>query len=122
MKLRPGAIEIYPSAQADGLQITFDEAHESTPTGADLQQSQTNYLIGDDPSQWRTHVSNYAKVIYPSLYPGVDAIFYGNGNHLEHDFIVKAGADYRQIRMHFPAGSHVRSQSGRKRAEGPAAP
>jgi hypothetical protein len=59
---------------------------------------------------WRTHISNYAKVVYSGLYRGVDAVFYGNGNHLEHDFIVKPGADYRRIRVHFPANSRVQME------------
>jgi hypothetical protein len=107
VRFRSAAIDIYTAEQSDCLQINFDGARQTTPKGVDREQSQTNYLIGDNPALWRTHVSNYAKVLYSGLYHGVDAVFYGNGNHLEHDFIVKPGADYRQIRMHFPAKTQV---------------
>jgi hypothetical protein len=109
-----GAIEFWPSAiairsgrkETGGFGISFDGARSTVPKGANLEQSQTNYLLGNDPSNWRTHVSNYAEVVYSNLYPGIDAVFYGNGNHLEHDFIVKPGADYRQIHIRF-SGSRV---------------
>ena len=33
----------------------------------------------------------------PKLYPGISLIFYGNGDSLEHDFVLQAGADPAQI-------------------------
>jgi hypothetical protein len=112
VEFRSTAIDIYTGGESGGLTISFDGAQRTAPKGVDLAQSQTNYLLGSDPALWRTHVSNYAKVIYSGLYRGVDAIFYGNGDRLEHDFIVKPGADYRQIRMHFPANSRVQVEKG----------
>ncbi len=102
---QPAAIDVYAGKQHTDFEISFDGARFTVPRGADLQQSQTNYLIGNNPAQWRTHVANYGRVVYSNLYRGVDAVFYGHGDHLEHDFIVRPGADYRQIRMHFPRGS-----------------
>lgn len=94
VEFRPSAIAIHSGRkETGGFGINFDGARSTVPRGADLEQSLTNYLLGNDPAQWRTHVSNYAKVVYSNLYPGIDAVFYGNGNHLEHDFIVKPGAD-----------------------------
>ena len=104
---RPAAIDVYAGKQSSGFEISFDGAGSAAPRGADLEQSWTNYLLGNNPVQWRTHVANYGKVVYSNLYAGVDAVFYGNGDHLEHDFIVKPGADYRQIRMRFPRGARV---------------
>lgn len=107
VEFRPDAIAIETGEKIGPLEIKFDGAQRTAPQGADLEQSQTHYLIGNNQALWRPHISNYAKVVYSGLYPGVDAVFYGNGNHLEHDFIVKPGADYRQIRLHFPADSRV---------------
>jgi hypothetical protein len=96
-----------PRTNAGPLQIGFDGARPIVPSGTALQKSQTNYLLGGNSSQWRTHVPNYAKVTYSGLYPGIDAVFYGNGHQLEHDFIVSPGADYHQIRMHLSGNSHA---------------
>lgn len=104
---QPAAVDVYAGKQSRALEIRFDGAGLSVPRGADLQKSQTNYLVGNNPAEWRTHVPNYGKVLYSDLYPGVDAVFYGKGDHLEHDFIVKPGADYRQIRMRFPRGARI---------------
>ncbi len=68
-------------------------------TGSYLQASQTNYLLGRDSSHWHTHIPNFGRVTYSALYPGIDAVFYGTGQELEHDFVVQPGADYRAIRM-----------------------
>jgi hypothetical protein len=105
---RPGAVVIgLQGKNAGEFQIQFDGAQATVPAGIDLQKSQTNYLVGSDSEQWRTHVPNYGRVSYRGLYPGIDAVFYGNGHRLEHDFIVSPGADYSQIRMHLSSNAHA---------------
>jgi len=59
----------------------------------------TNYIIGNDPKQWRTNIANYAGVEYRSLYPGVDLVFHGNQRDLEYDFIVAPGANPHAIAL-----------------------
>ena len=51
--------------------------------------------------------ANYGEVTYTGLYPGIDAVFYGNRQRIEHDFIVSAGADYRQIRLSLSRSAHA---------------
>ncbi len=65
----------------------------------DLLSSYSNYLIDPDPQKWRTHVPNYRRVRYQSIYPGIDVIYYGNPRELEFDFVVAPGADARRIRL-----------------------
>src|SRR5262249_32128618 len=52
--------------------------------GMDQLQGRSNYLIGADQNQWRTDIPNYARVRYEKLWPGVDAVFYGNQQRLEY--------------------------------------
>jgi hypothetical protein len=52
-----------------------------------------NYLIGRDPAQWHTGIPTFARVRYRSLFPGVDAVFYGNKGALEYDLVLAPGAD-----------------------------
>ena len=47
--------------------------------------TKTNYLIGSDPSQWRTEISNYGKIEYQDIYAGIDLVYYGNQGQLEYD-------------------------------------
>ncbi len=60
-----------------------------------------NYLVGDDPSKWRTDVPTYARVRYADVYPGVDLVYYGNQRQLEYDFRVAPGADPRAVSLRF---------------------
>jgi hypothetical protein len=69
--------------------------------------SETHYLIGSRSAEWRTHVANYGRIRYNGLYPGIDAVFYGNADRLEHDFIVSPGTDYQQISMRFSSRAHA---------------
>jgi hypothetical protein len=57
-------------------------------TGADKLAAVANYYIGNDASKWRNGIATYGKVKYEGIYPGVDAVFYGNQRQLEYDFVV----------------------------------
>jgi hypothetical protein len=88
-----------PSPKIDGLNETA---------------SKTNYFIGSDPEKWRAGVSNYGRVKYESVYEGVDAVFYGNGQQLEYDFLVAPNADPNQIRLKFAGlkGAKIDKETG----------
>jgi hypothetical protein len=59
----------------------------------------SHYLLGNDPSQWRTGIPIYGEVRYQGVYPGIDLVFYGNHGQLEHDFVLTPGADPGIIRL-----------------------
>ena len=67
--------------------------------GVEDLPGKANYLIGNDPSRWRTGIPTYARVLYRNVYAGVDLVYYGNQRQLEHDFVVAPGADPKQIRL-----------------------
>lgn len=71
--------------------------------GVDELPSKSNFFIGNDPKKWQTNLSNYAKVKYADVYPGVDLIYYGNQGKLEYDFVVAPGADPNVIRFNMAA-------------------
>jgi hypothetical protein len=75
--------------------------------GREALPGKSNYLIGNDPGQWRTNVANYAKVEYRDVYPGIDLVYYGNQRELEHDFIVAPGADLTAIKMAFDGAKKI---------------
>ncbi len=53
----------------------------------------SNYLIGNDPSRWRTNVPSFGEVRFASVYPGVDLRYYESDRALEYDVVVAPGAD-----------------------------
>ncbi|MGE5680216.1 MAG: SBBP repeat-containing protein, partial [Bacillota bacterium] len=85
------------------LHMEFIEANPS-PEIIPIEESsgKSNYFIGNDPAKWRTDIPNYKRIKYVDIYPGIDLIFYGNQRQLEHDFIVKPGADPSKIKFKFP--------------------
>jgi hypothetical protein len=71
------------------------------PNGLGLLAGRSNYILGNDPAKWRNHVSQFSRVQVPGVYPGIDLVYYGNGEKLEHDYLVAPNADPAQIRMQF---------------------
>ncbi len=69
--------------------------------GENEQITKSNYLIGNDPSKWKTDVSNFGRVRYEEAYPGLDLIYYGNPQQLEYDFIVSPDATPDVIKIKF---------------------
>ncbi|MEY2518284.1 MAG: hypothetical protein QOF24_43 [Verrucomicrobiota bacterium] len=69
--------------------------------------SKSNYLIGNHSEQWHTNLSNYTKVEYREVYPGIDLVYYGNQRQLEHDFVIAPGADPKAIRLAFQGARKI---------------
>jgi Beta-propeller repeat len=71
-------------------------------------RGRVNYLVGNDPSRWRTGLPTYGSVRYAGVYPGVDLVYYGTQGRLEYDFIVAPGGDTRPIRLKFEGAQQCR--------------
>jgi uncharacterized repeat protein (TIGR01451 family) len=105
----PATVKPQPAPREDVLQMRLVGANSAPQvSGLDKTAAKSNYYIGNDPSKWRTNVSNYAKVHYAGVYPGVDLIYYGNQRQLEYDFVVAPGADPQAITLGF---SQVHSEA-----------
>src|SRR6185295_9274113 len=69
----------------------------------------TNYLL----PAFRGSVPAYGRLRRHGVYPGIDIVYYGSGDHLEYDFEIAPGADPSRIRMHFDGADRVRlSENG----------
>lgn len=90
------------------LNIQFVNANPNPVIqGIDEQECKSNYFIGNDPTQWHRAIPNYAKISYQNLYPGIDAIFYGNAKQLEYDFHIAPGVNPNHVRMHLEGAKHL---------------
>jgi hypothetical protein len=79
--------------------------------GVNELPGKTNYLTGNDPEKWRTHVPTYDRVRYEEIYPGIDLVYYGKkGGQLEYDFVVAPGADSGAIALAIDVGGQVSSK------------
>jgi hypothetical protein len=98
---------------AAAVKIGFAGANQQPEVaGLDPLRGRVNYLIGNDPSKWHTNVPTYARVLYRSLYPGIDMVYYGTPGALEFDLRLAPGADPKRIRMAFQGARSVRIDTG----------
>jgi hypothetical protein len=68
--------------------------------GTGVLAGETNYFFGNDPSRWRTHVSNFSEISARDVLPGVDVTFYGTAaGGAEYDVRVAPGADPASVRV-----------------------
>jgi PKD repeat protein len=77
-------------------------------SGQDQVAAKTNYFIGSDPKQWRAEVPTYKSVRYAEVYPGIDLVYYGNGEQLEYDFVIAPGASPEAIALNFAGAEQMR--------------
>jgi hypothetical protein len=88
------------NGQGHKLEIALPGSKAAAIEGLEPMAARTDYMIGDR-SQWHLGVSNYSKVRYKGVYPGVDLVYYGNQDQLEYDFVLQPGADPSAIRLQF---------------------
>jgi hypothetical protein len=94
--------------QADVLRMQLANANSAPGVDAENRlPGQVNYLLGNNPSKWHTHVPTFGKVRFSNVYPGVDLVYYGNNSSLEYDFVVKPGAQPSQIALALKGASKL---------------
>ena len=101
----PGYADILPAeADVNGRQVRMRLIDANADIKADAGSSlpgTVNYLIGNDPSQWRTVRRDLREVRYEAVYPGIDLVYYGTQREIEYDFIVAPGASPSRIALGF---------------------
>ncbi|MCX6360990.1 MAG: SBBP repeat-containing protein [Armatimonadetes bacterium] len=74
----------------------------------------TNYLIGKDPTKWRTNVPSFGRVRFAGVFPGTDLVYYSaprsgaSPGGVEYDFVVRPGGDPGRIRVAFEGARSLR--------------
>jgi photosystem II stability/assembly factor-like uncharacterized protein len=77
--------------------------------GQDELPGKVNYLVGNDPENWRRNVPTYRRVHYKNVYPGIDLVYYGNSQReLEYDLVVSAGANPKSIKFNVAGAEGMR--------------
>jgi hypothetical protein len=91
-----------PPTSQSMVRMRFAGANpQAEMVGLDKLPGIVNYLLGEDPTKWRTNIPTYQKIEYTDVYPGIDLVYYGNQGQLEYDLVVAPGADPKQIRLAF---------------------
>src|SRR5438132_5365549 len=96
------------SAPNDVLRMKLVGSNPSPKIEAsDELPGKSNYFIGNNPKNWRMNVSNFGRVHYRGIYPGVDVVYYGNQRQLENDFVVGPGVDPKVIKLTFDGAKKI---------------
>ncbi len=69
--------------------------------GINQKPGKINYFSGQKKEAWQHNIPLYEKVIYQSVYSGIDLLYYDNDGTLEYDFIITPGTDYQTIKLQF---------------------
>lgn len=99
--------------RAGSFQLLFHNASTALGMTAERQLlARTNYL-NEDPKKSISGVENYAALRYTGVYSGIDVRFYGQDQHLEHDFVLAPRADPERIVLSVVGIDHLAiTQSG----------
>jgi hypothetical protein len=94
-----GARLIADNKGSSALDLRLVGANPTEPRALGRLPGEVNYLVGDDPSGWHRNVATFARVRYPSAYPGIDLDWHGDKRALEYDFRLAPGADPDRIAL-----------------------
>jgi hypothetical protein len=98
-----------PPAPPTVVRLRFEGANPVPEvTGARRLSAIVNYLIGNDPTKWRTNLPTYASIVYRELYPGIDLRYGGAEGLLKGTYTIAPGADPSLIRWHYDGATSVR--------------
>ena len=104
-----GAAVRLPNGRVLGIRLEGSSKRPAGPGSGD-SAGVANYLIGNDPSQWRRNVPQFSRVKYSSVYPGIDLVYYGQGRQLEFDIVVAPGTDPNTVRFRFEGSDRTGSK------------
>ena len=75
--------------------------NQAQASGEKLLNEKTNYLIGNNPKDFRTNIPHYARARFKEVYSGVDIVYYGDGGRLKYDIIVAPGSDPNIVKIRY---------------------
>lgn len=101
--------EVVLAAPSATVALQFLGAESSVRlTAAERSPGVVNYLLGNDPTRWRTDVPTYGAVVYEGLYDGIDLRYVGSTSALKGVYTAAPGADPGLIRWRYRGAEHIR--------------
>jgi IPT/TIG domain/Beta-propeller repeat len=102
------------AARRWAVNLDFIGANQNIkPEGQNPTATTISYFKGPK-DQWKTGLASYSTLVYSNLWPGIDLIYTGTASRLKYEFVVKPGADPKQIKLAYSGATDVRlNPSGR---------
>ncbi|MBK8145222.1 MAG: hypothetical protein IPK62_09600 [Bacteroidetes bacterium] len=98
-----------PEMEVNGhvIKINLQGLNENAKAiGKEKSKTYHNYLTSGDPSHSKGYVGLYKEVAISSVYDNIDMRYYFEDNSLRYDYILKPGADVRNIKMQLDGSEH----------------
>lgn len=95
----PHGVEFH--AGGDVVRAKFQGADDARRMQGVEPMGRANFMLGQDPSAWRTGLPTYRKVRFADLYPGIDLIYSGIDGRIKSEYRVAAGSDPGDIRVEY---------------------
>jgi Beta-propeller repeat len=102
------ALREQPDAPSRAVQMQFIGASPQARIHGDEElPGKINYFTGNNPAQWRSGVTTFAKVRIDEIYPGINLVYYGNQHLMEYDLTVAPGTSPDSIAMNFDGADEI---------------
>jgi len=95
----PDGVEFHTGGEV--VRAKFQGASDAGRMQGVDPMGRANFLLGQDPSAWRTDLRTHAKVRYADLYPGIDLIYSGIDGRIKSEYRVGAGSDPSKILVEY---------------------
>ncbi|MEZ4721685.1 MAG: gliding motility-associated C-terminal domain-containing protein [Flavobacteriales bacterium] len=90
------------------VKARFLNANDAVATKGQLKQTAyLNYFLGNDRSKWKGHVGRYNRVVYESLYDGVDLRVDLQNHQPKLTYIVDANSDPSNIKIQYKGAESI---------------
>ena len=73
----------------------------SSTVGVHRAKAYHNYFLGNDPTQWRSHVGLYGNVLKRDVWPGVDVLLKSEHGDFKYDIVLAPGTEPGVIGMRY---------------------
>lgn len=80
--------------------------------GENPSSDYVNYFIGNNPAKWAANINQYHELWIKELYPGIDIQYVGGPQSIKYTFIVRPGADVKQIQLEYKDVSEIKLKNG----------
>ncbi|HMV84552.1 MAG TPA: SBBP repeat-containing protein [Blastocatellia bacterium] len=99
---KPGA------AARHTVKLDFVGANSNVrPIGLEQSEAVFSHFSGGQ-KQWKGGLKSYSKIVYRNLWLGIDLVYAGTVNRMKYSFVVKPGADPKQIKLAYRGAEAVR--------------
>ena len=90
------------------IKYEFVGADLSLHTGTKTTSEYYNFFIGNDKSKWAGGVKKHTKVLFVNIYPNIDLEFETIDERFKYNFILKPGADIKDILVSIQGADDIR--------------